>query len=37
MAPARGDGICMSGNEVDVDEEMEVEVRLCVDGCGSLE
>lgn len=40
MAPARGDdlpGGMMVGNEVNVDEEMEMEMRLCVDGCGSLD
>lgn len=44
MAPARGDDVPgflsvagMGGNDVNVDEEMEMEVRLCVDGCGSLD
>ena len=43
MAPARGDDVPslsvagMVGNDVNVDEEMEMEVRLCVDGCGSLD
>lgn len=41
MAPARGDDVPalsgLVGNDVNVDEEMEMEVRLCVDGCGSLE
>lgn len=37
MAPARGDDSGVVENEDNVDEEMEMEVRLCVDGCGSLE
>lgn len=37
MAPTRGDDSGVVENEVDIDEEMEMEVRLCFDGCESLE